>query len=137
MLLHSALLLAQQNVRSVTLACLAVVLVPWSLPTQASGPPDLVLARPIDQSRLQVTTFATGLSFPTSMAELADGSLLVAQSVGSSLWGSTEGSLVRLTDLNGDGIADDSGTVLASGANLPGLVTSIVSFRQACEFPAT
>lgn len=116
---------AKQIARVFSLVCLTVVLAEWSLPTQASGPPDLVLSRPIDQSRFQVTTFATGLSFPTSMAELTDGSLLVAQSIGSRLWGSTEGSLVRLTDLNGDGIADDSGTVLASGANLPGLVTSI------------
>jgi hypothetical protein len=44
----------------------------------ASAAPVLPLARPVDQARFTATTFATGLSFPTSMAELADGSLLVA-----------------------------------------------------------
>ena len=44
--------------------------------------PELTLARPVDQARFTATTFATGLSFPTSMAELADGSLLVAESAG-------------------------------------------------------
>ncbi|MFM7137613.1 MAG: hypothetical protein ACKO1M_11175, partial [Planctomycetota bacterium] len=48
-------------------------------------------ARPADQSRVAATTFATGLSFPTSMAELADGSLLVAESAGTSLFGSMSG----------------------------------------------
>lgn len=44
--------------------------------------PLLTLARPVDQARFTATTFATGLSFPTSMAELADGSLLVAENAG-------------------------------------------------------
>jgi len=87
--------------------------------------PLLTLARPADQARFTATTFATGLSFPTSMAELADGSLLVAESVGSSLFGSTSGRLVRLVDADGDGVADGPPTVLASGPDLPGLVTSV------------
>jgi len=95
------------------------------MPAAAQGPPTLVLARPEDQERFQVTTFATGLAFPTSLAELADGSLLVAESSGTSLWSSTEGRLVRLVDADADGVADGPGTVVASGPSLPGLVTSI------------
>ena len=87
--------------------------------------PMLTLARPVDQARFTATTFATGLSFPTSMAELADGSLLVAESAGAALFGSTSGRLVRLVDSDGDGVADGPPEVLASGADLPGLVTSV------------
>lgn len=87
--------------------------------------PVLTLARPVDQARFTATTFATGLSFPTSMAELADGSLLVAESAGATLFGSTSGRLVRLVDTDGDGAADGPPQVLASGGNLPGLVTSV------------
>lgn len=87
--------------------------------------PLLTLARPVDQARFAATTFATGLSFPTSMAELADGSLLVAESAGATLFGSTSGRLVRLVDADADGVADGPPQVLASGGNLPGLVTSV------------
>ncbi len=85
--------------------------------------PTLTLARPEDASRFRVTTFATGLSFPTSVAPLSDGSLLVGTSDGSSLWGSTSGRLVRLVDANGDGVADSAPQALATG--LPGIVTSV------------
>ncbi|MEI6368006.1 MAG: hypothetical protein WCH79_19610 [Planctomycetia bacterium] len=87
-------------------------------------------ARPIDQSRFSIVPFATGLANPTSMAELADGSLLVATSNGAQTWiahdlfGSTTGALVRLVDTDGDGVADGAPQVLAS-AGLPGLVTSV------------
>ena len=37
----------------------------------ASGPPTLTLARPEDQARFRVTTFASGLPYPTSLASLA------------------------------------------------------------------
>lgn len=87
-------------------------------------------ARPIDQARFSIVPFATGLANPTSMAELADGSLLVATSNGAQTWiahdlfGSTSGALVRLVDADGDGVADGAPQVLAS-AGLPGLVTSV------------
>ena len=73
---------------------------------------------------LTVTTFATGLDFPTGMVELPDGSLLVATSAptGGGFFTST-GELLRLTDEDGDGIADDAGTVLATG--LPGTLVSL------------
>lgn len=90
-----------------------------------ADPPTLSLARPQDQSRFRVTTFATGLSFPTTMTTLADGSLLVGESVGSMLWTSTTGRLVRLVDANADGVADGPPQELAGGSDLPGMVTSV------------
>lgn len=87
------------------------------------------LARPEDQARFRVTAFATGLGYPTSMATLADGSLLVATSEGGTDWlanyifASPRGSLVRLVDTDGDGVAD--GQPQAMATDLPGLVTSV------------
>lgn len=87
------------------------------------------LARPEDQARFRVSVFATGLGYPTSMAQLADGSLLVATSDGGASWldnyifSSTSGALVRLADTNGDGIADGPPQTVATG--LPGLVASV------------
>lgn len=85
-------------------------------------------ARAIDQARFTVTAFASGLWFPTSMAQLPDGSLLVAESVplsqlSPSFFNST-GRLVRLIDTDRDGRADGPPVVLADG--LPGSVTSVV-----------
>lgn len=107
------------------------VLIRWLLPVLAipalcplvHAAPVLTLARPEDQPRFRVTTFASGLSFPTSMTELSDGSLLVAESVGSSFGDGTTGRLVRLVDSDHDGIADGVPQVLATG--LPGAVTSV------------
>jgi len=73
----------------------------------------------------QVTTFATGLYYPTSMQQLPDGSLLVAASVpktGGSFYNST-GQLVRLVDANNDGVADAPPQVLAGG--LPAGISSV------------
>lgn len=87
------------------------------------------LARPEDQARFRVSVFATGLGYPTSMAQLADGSLLVATSDGGASWlsnyifASTSGALVRLVDGDRDGIADGPAQTVATG--LPGLVTSV------------
>jgi glucose/arabinose dehydrogenase len=78
----------------------------------------------VDTSKFRVTTFATGLNYPTSMQRLSDGSLLVATSnpTNGSMFGST-GELVRLVDANKDGVADGPGTVLATG--LAGAMTSV------------
>jgi glucose/arabinose dehydrogenase len=81
------------------------------------------LSRPEDQERFQVTTFASGLSFPTSMLELQDGSMLAAVNIGPSLFASSSAQLVRLVDSDRNGVADGTPTILAS--TLPGLVTSI------------
>jgi glucose/arabinose dehydrogenase len=106
----------------------AIAFVPWASPVLAEviAP---ALARPEDQARFRVSVFATGLGYPTSMAQLADGSLLVATSDGGASWlskyifASTSGALVRLADTNGDGIADGPPQTVATG--LPGLVTSV------------
>lgn len=105
-----------------SLALLASTLV---CPAVAGGQAAPVLSRPADQARFTVTTFATGLAFPTSMASLSDGSLLVAttaNSPNSALFDGI-GQLVRLTDTNNDGIADGPPQILATG--LPGIVTSV------------
>jgi glucose/arabinose dehydrogenase len=91
-------------------------LMPPSLPSQ------------VDASKFRVTVFAQGLNYPTSMQQLSDGSILVGTSdpVAGNFFNST-GTLRRLVDANGDGVADNpNGTVLYSG--LPGTVTSV---RQA------
>ena len=94
-----------------------------------AGPVAPALARPEDQARFRLTTFGTGLAFPTSMATLSDGSLLVATSTGGTSWAShsifasTSASIVRLVDADGDGVSDGAPQVLAAG--LPGLLTSI------------
>ncbi|MFO0039609.1 MAG: hypothetical protein ACK522_11805 [Synechococcaceae cyanobacterium] len=108
------------------LAALAMVGLPGLLAAPAaaaSAPPTLTLARPEDQARFRVSTFASGLSYPTSLVPLADGSLLVGTSVGPSLFTSPSGSLLRLVDLDGDGSADGPALPLATG--LPGLVSSV------------
>jgi hypothetical protein len=75
----------------------------------------------------RITIFATGLNYPYSMQQLADGSLLVGISRpnGGNYFNSV-GELLRLVDEDGDGVADGPGTILYTG--LPGAVTSV---RQA------
>lgn len=90
----------------------------------AVAPP--ALDPPLDPTRYEVTVFAEGLNFPKSMAELADGSLLVGTSTPRAVAGSfsnSSGRLVRLDDANHDGRADGPGTTLFD--NLPGSVTSV------------
>lgn len=100
-----------------------------SASTPAMGVP--LVARPQDESRFRITAFATGLSFPTSMASLSDGSLLVATNTGGAqswigdhyIFTSPSATLVRLVDNDHDGVADGPGVPLATG--LPGLVSSV------------
>jgi hypothetical protein len=59
----------------------ALLLILWGMETPAqAGPLPPRINPAADPSRFQVTTFATGLNFPKSMQQLADGSLLVATS---------------------------------------------------------
>ena len=84
----------------------------------------------IDPAQFRVTTFATGLSFPTSMALLPDRSFLIGATIqsnpalpsGYESFGAGSGQLLRFTDTNADGVADGPGTVVA---NLTGAVTSV------------
>ena len=63
----------------------------------------------VDGADFRVTVFASGLNYPKGMQVLPDGSLLVATSdpigTGKGFYSST-GTLVRLEDRDGDGIAD-------------------------------
>ncbi|MCB9058546.1 MAG: T9SS type A sorting domain-containing protein [Calditrichae bacterium] len=68
----------------------------------------------------RVTTFATGLNFPVGMATLADSSVLVAVSNGTSYFGSTSGSLIQLIDTDDDGIADEQ-NILVDNVSVGGL----------------
>ncbi len=81
----------------------------------------------VNADDFRVTTFATNLDFPVGMAQLADGSLLVAVSQGNG-FGNSTGQILRLTDTNHNGIADGPGTVLFTG--LPGGQTSLRMFGQ-------
>src|SRR5688572_12830564 len=77
-------------------------------------------------AHFRVTTFAAGLDFPYGMERLADGSLIVATSApktATSGFFATTGELRRLVDSNGDGVADDAGTVVYTG--LPGALTAV------------
>jgi glucose/arabinose dehydrogenase len=66
---------------------------------------------------LRITIFASGLNYPVGMAELDDGSILVAITTGASYFGSTAGSVMRLADTDNDGVADQQQTLVA---NVPG-----------------
>lgn len=96
-------------------------------PIVVGGPNSSPLVNP---AAYRVTTFATGLSYPTSMAALGDGSLLVGVteptgalgSVGYPAFFAGAGRLLRLTDSNNDGVADGAGTIVAS---LGGAVVSV------------
>lgn len=65
----------------------------------------------------RITTFASDLNYPVGMVQLADGSVMVAQSKGDRFFASTVGQLVRLVDIDDDGVADER-TVLFD--NVPG-----------------
>lgn len=91
----------------------------------ASATPTVAPGPGVDPADYQVTAFATGLNYPYGMAELADGSLLVATSTpsaGGGYFGSSAGSLVRLADLDGDGVAESSQSLIST---LPGRVTAL------------
>src|SRR5687767_9107538 len=94
---------------------------------RAQAPFPLASDPRIDPSKLRVTTFASGIPYPTGVQRLDDGSMLVAVNdpTGGRFYSST-GKLLRLTDVNHDGVADDAGTYV--NTNLPG---SIVQMRQA------
>src|SRR4051812_25675097 len=80
----------------------------------------------VNPAEFRVTTFASELNFPTGVLNQSDGSLLVVENVpraGANDFYSTNARLVRLVDTNGDGVADGTPTVLASG--LPGADSAI------------
>ena len=97
-------------------------------PHAAHGhPPFSVGGDPIvNPADFRITTFASGLNYPHGMTTLSDGSTLVGLSnplPGFTDYFDTTGQLLRLVDANGDGVADDAGTVLYDG--LPGEITAL------------
>ena len=91
-------------------------------PAANSAAPFAIQGPCVNSNDFRITTFATGLDFPLGMANLSDGSLLVAVSHGADYFNST-GAVIRLTDTNNVGIADDCGTELYT--NLPGSLTDL------------
>lgn len=79
----------------------------------------------VDPSQFRLTTFATGLDFIYGMDRLGDGSLLVGTSKPNSggSYFNSYGQLVRLVDLDQNGVADGPASVLYTG--LPGAVTDV------------
>jgi glucose/arabinose dehydrogenase len=110
-----------------TLALLALALLSAGTRRAEAQIPSIQPGPGYNPADFRVTAFATGLNFPESMQQLSDGSILVGVSdpVGGSYF-SSQGALLRLVDVDKDGVADGPGTVLFSG--LPGEVTAV---RQA------
>lgn len=90
-----------------------------------SAAPFTIQGPGVNPADFRITVFATNLNYPLGMARLADGSLMVAISKGTS-WGGSTGQIIRLTDTNQNGVADAPGTVLYTG--LPGGQSSLRMF---------
>lgn len=100
---------------SIALLTLAI-----AVPMGAAAPLPLGGDPRVKPDDFRVTVFADGLNYPMGMVELADGSILVATSrpnSGTSGYFSSTGELLRLVDVDGDGVADET-SVLFTG--LPG-----------------
>ena len=81
-------------------------------------PPAIGGSAAVDAAAFRVTTFASGLYFPSSLQSMSDGSFLVGSSVPDASNGSfyqSTGQLLRFTDVNHDGVADGPGEVVATG----------------------
>ena len=63
----------------------------------------------VNPADFRITTFVSGLNYPGGMLTLSDGSLLVGVSnpVGGTSYFNSIGELLRFTDTNGDGVADN------------------------------
>jgi len=91
-----------------------------------AGPLPLNPGAGLSPGDFQVTCFATNVFFPYGMAVLPDQSLLVASSRPRSETNhffSSHGELLRLTDRNGDGVADEPWQRLAT--DLPGTLIDV------------
>lgn len=104
--------------------CFAFValLAGWRSTPVASAAPFTIQGPGVNPGDFRITVFATNLNYPLGMARLADGSLMVAISKGTS-WGGSIGEIIRLTDTNLNGVADGPGAVLYTG--LPGGQSSL------------
>ena len=68
----------------------------------------------VNPDHFVVSTFASGLDFPTGITVLQDNSLLAGINHGTSFFSAT-GEVVRFEDVDGDGIADGPGVSLFAG----------------------
>lgn len=89
-------------------------------------PPALGGDPSVNPADFRVTTFASGLNYPTGVVAQQDGSLLVLTNTprngGTNFYDSTA-QVVRLVDADGDGVADGPPAVLADG--LPGAASAL------------
>jgi hypothetical protein len=106
--------------------------VPWRAGVEAlEGRALLSLAPPavggdpsVNPADFRVTVFASGLNFPVGVLPMSDGSTYVVlnnPNPGSTSYFDSTGQIVRLTDTDGNGVADGPGTIVAAG--LPGTLT--------------
>jgi hypothetical protein len=103
-------------------ACL-VLIAPVGAAAQ-NGLPALGADSTIADAGLKLSVFADNLDFPMGMVKLPDNSLLVATSVpDEGSYFDSSGLLLRLTDSDNDGVADDAGTPIAS--DLPGALVAL------------
>ncbi len=109
-----------QFTRSAIAVCAALTLTGGSFGFAQGQTPNLGSDPRITSAGLEIGVFAEGLNFPMGMIALPDDSILVATSdpTGGSFFRST-GELLRLTDADGDGVADDGGTVVATDLTGP------------------
>lgn len=109
---------------SMRMRCLPLVLLLAAIASPTQAQPFTVQGPGVNPANFRVTTFASGLSYPMGMAQLADGSLLVTVVQNNSFFsGTTPGRILRLTDTNQNGIADDAGTIVFN--NLPPSLTAL------------
>jgi hypothetical protein len=106
----------------------------WVLPMDMarSAPPPTPLGPGFNAGayigQLRVTTFASGLNYPTSMQQYGGGILVGTTNNGPFLpAGGNTGRLLLLTDTNNDGVADQTADLTPVGG-LPGQITAV---RQA------
>ena len=93
-------------------------------PLPGAGPnvPFAIEGPGVNPSHFRVTAFATGLSYPVGMVELADGSLLATSTDGPGFFNSNA-RLLRFVDADKDGFADGPPSVSFTGLN--GGITSV------------
>ena len=92
--------------------CSLLSIAPWLCSDAAHG--QFSLHPDVNPNDFRITTFASELNYPVGMAELADGSMMVAVSNGSSFFGSSSGQILRLADNDGDGVADEQQVLVNS-----------------------
>ena len=105
---------------TVAQAAFALALIPSV--AAAAGPP---LSGALDPLKFSISVFASGLSYPTGMALLPDGSLLVGTTANQqNLFLTPSGQLLRVVDDDRNGISERQSFY---GQPLPGAITDVVT----------